>query len=373
MMVDLLAVAGAHDFDAVVAELTDVFGDDAVLFAIDHAFERLIQVRRDRSQSMSVQLEGALRVSMLENRAHVVGDVRWTPISDRLQPVLVVRTPASAVAPSDATLALLGPIVNGHRGRFEELERVRRRTPMSVAAEMQWASLPNRADLLDGYEIGSVLEPAYEVAGDAFDYAAADGAVWAYSLDGMGHGLEATTASILALSAIRNARRTGEGLDVQMEAASQVLFDQFGGGCFVTGLACQIDSSGVHFVNAGHEPAWRITGSTAAQLDLDAELPLGVVGEHRYAVQTRPPLEPGDGIALFSDGPVNSRAPDGAPYTADRLRRMIESRWTDTPLRTAHDVVGDVIDFIGGGRVADDITAVVVRRHRSGEPRDAAS
>jgi hypothetical protein len=366
-MADLLAIAEANDFDDVLVELTDVFGDAAMLFAIDHAFDRLIEVRRDHSRSESMELQGELRVSMLENRSHVDGDVRWTPISDRQQPVLVVRTPASAVAPSDDMLALLGPIVHGHRSRFEELERVRRRSQMSDAAEMQWASLPIRADVLDGHEIGSVLEPAYEVAGDAFDYAAADGAVWAYSLDGMGHGIAATTASILALSAIRNARRTGGDLAVQMETANTVLFDQFGGGCFVTGVACRIDSDGVHFVNAGHEPAWWITHGVAAQLDLEAELPLGVVGDHRYRVQSRPRLEPGDGVALFSDGPVNSRAPDGAPYTSDRLRRMIESRWTDTPLRTAHDVIGDVIDFIGGGRVADDITAVVVRRQRAAE------
>ncbi|WP_158412465.1 PP2C family protein-serine/threonine phosphatase [Ilumatobacter nonamiensis] len=361
-MADLLTVAEARDFDGVVRALSDLFGDDATLFAIDHAFDRLVEVCADPSASASYPLDDDLRLAMLENRPQVVDDVRWFPISDREQPVLVVRTDASAPPPSEQLVTLLGPIANGHRHRFEELERVRRRTEMSVAAEMQWAALPNRADLLGEYAIGSVLEPAYEVAGDAFDYAASDGAVWAYSLDGMGHGVAATMASVLALSAIRNARRTGHGLDEQMNRASAALFAEFDGGCFVTALGCRIDADGVQFVNAGHEPAWRVTGGTVSRLDLHAELPLGVVGDHAYEVQTRPTLGRGDGVALFSDGPSNARSPAGSLYGSDRLRDRIEAHWSETPLRTAHDVIGDVLSYIDGGRVTDDITAVVIHR-----------
>lgn len=359
---DLLTVAEARDFDDVVQALSGIFGDDASLFAIDHAFDRLVEVGADPSDSSSFPLDAELRVAMLENRPHVVDGVQWFPISDREQPVLVVRMSSSAAPPSEELVTLLGPIANSHRFRFEELERVRRRAAMSVAAEMQWASLPNRADLLGEYAIGSVLEPAYEVAGDAFDYAGFGGAVWAYSLDGMGHGVAATMASTLALSAIRNARRTGHGLDEQMNAASAALFAEFGGGCFVTGLGCRIEPGGVEFVNAGHEPGWRMTDGVVERLDLIAELPLGVVGDHAYEVQRARPLDRGDGLALFSDGPVNSQSPQGVLYGSERLREQIQAHWSETPLRAAHDVIGDVIDFLDGGRVTDDLTAVVVHR-----------
>jgi len=360
-MVDLIGVAQARDFRGVVTALMQAFGEDARLFTIDHAFDRLVEVSATRGAASSVPLAGSLRVAMLENRMYVDDDVRWIPISDRMQPVLVVRTSSTASLPEES-MQLLGPIVNGHQWRFEDLEQVRRRSSMSVAAEMQWASLPNRADLLGEFAIGSVLEPAYEVAGDAFDYAAADGAVWAYSLDGMGHGVAATMASLMALSAIRNTRRSGGGLEEQMNAASAVLFEELGGACFVTGLALRVDADGMELVNAGHEPAWAIEGGTASRLELVAELPLGVVADHAYTAQSRPPPGPGDGIAMFSDGPVNAQTSDGSEYGSERLRGMLEAHWCANPLRTAHDVVGDVIDFIGEGQVTDDITAVVLQR-----------
>lgn len=365
-MADLVGVADARDFDGLMRALADVFDDDATLFAIDHAVDRLVEVRSTPGDVRSIPLDGPLRISLLENLSHADEDGRWFPISDRRQPVLVVRTALSATPPSDDLLALLGPLANGHRRRFEELERVRRRSSMTVAAEMQWAALPNRADLLGDFAIGSVLEPAYEVAGDAFDYAAADGAVWAYSFDGMGHGLSATMASNVALSAIRNSRRSGGGLDAQMNAASHVMFEHFGGDCFVTGLACRFDSTGVEFVNAGHEPGWAISDGHVRRLDLVAELPLGVIADQTYSIQARQPLEPGDGVAMFSDGPASSRSPDGSEYGVERLRNMLESRWSGNPLLTAHDVVGDVLDHIGEGRVTDDISAIIVQRRSGG-------
>ncbi|WP_162142091.1 PP2C family protein-serine/threonine phosphatase [Ilumatobacter coccineus] len=364
-MSDLLSVVEARGYADVANALLGIFGDDAALFVIDHAFEQLVEVTTGTNGGSARLLDDELRVSMLENRPYVDGSMRWVPISDREQPVLVVRVPVTTDLPPDDVMAQLGPIANDHRNRFEELERIRRRSSMSVAAEMQWASLPNRADRLGDYAIGSVLEPAYEVAGDAFDYAAADGAIWVYSLDGMGHGLAAATASVMALAAIRNERRRGGGLDAQMAAADAALFDEFGGDRFVTGLACRIDADGVEFVNAGHEPAWRVTGSQASRLELTAELPLGVVGSHEYRLQRQGPLDGGDGIVLFSDGPTNSHAPDGTAYSADRLRERLEAHWWKAPLRTAHEVIADVLGFIGSGKVTDDITAVVVRRETS--------
>ncbi|MGA9277027.1 PP2C family protein-serine/threonine phosphatase [Ilumatobacter sp.] len=360
-MVDLTSVASARDFAGVLDALTETFGEDAALFAIDHAFDRMVEVRSTPGATTSFPLDGAMRAAMLENRPFVEDDLHWIPISDREHPVLVVRA-SPANLPSDEVVQLLGPITNAHRARFEDLERVRRRSSMSVAAEMQWASLPNRADLLGQYAIGSVLEPAYEVAGDAFDYATTDGALFAYSLDGMGHGVAATMASVLALSAIRNTRRSGGGLAAQMNAASAVLFEEFAGDCFVTGLAVRIDASGIEFVNAGHEPAWAVEGGEARCLDLTAELPLGVIADHAYGVQAGRALEPGDGIAMFSDGPANARSSDGSEFGSDRLHEALEDRWSTSPLRTAHGVVDDVIGFIQDERVSDDITAVVIRR-----------
>lgn len=49
--------------------------------------------------------------------------------------------------------------------------RTRRGEQMSVAAEIQWSLLPPLAMTMPRVAVTGVLEPAYDVAGDSFDYA----------------------------------------------------------------------------------------------------------------------------------------------------------------------------------------------------------
>ena len=60
--------------------------------------------------------------------------------------------------------------------------------------------------------VTGLLEPAYEVAGDAFDYALNDDRLHVAVFDGMGHGIASTLLSTLAVGAYRHARRNGEGV-----------------------------------------------------------------------------------------------------------------------------------------------------------------
>lgn len=49
--------------------------------------------------------------------------------------------------------------------------QARRSSPMSVAAEIQWSLLPPLSMTVPQVEVAGILEPAYDVAGDSFDYA----------------------------------------------------------------------------------------------------------------------------------------------------------------------------------------------------------
>ncbi len=56
------------------------------------------------------------------------------------------------------------------------------------------------------------LEPAYDVAGDSFDYALNDDVLHLCMIDAMGHGLDAAVMATLAIGAYRHARR----IDVEL-------------------------------------------------------------------------------------------------------------------------------------------------------------
>ena len=69
--------------------------------------------------------------------------------------------------------------------------QARRRQPMSLPAEMQWALLPPLIMTSPQVALAGILEPAYDVAGDSFDCALNDDALHVAIVDAMGHGLDA--------------------------------------------------------------------------------------------------------------------------------------------------------------------------------------
>ena len=353
-------IATATTPDAVIELVTELGGPNAELFALDHAVDRLVPVRADSVGDEALRDER--RRAMLRCETFHEDDSSWIPIPDRDQPMFVLRCRQAPAGLDPNALAELGPIMSAHRKRFEALEHRRRRDEMSTAAELQWDLLPLRADYSDDLHVAGVLEPAYEVAGDAFDYAFWDGSLWAYALDGMGHGTNATLAVSVAVAAIRNARRRRAGLDEQFEHANRAVFEQWSGDCFVTAIGCRVDSSATEFVNAGHEPVRTVTGGTVSGLELSAGLPLGIEPDIRYPLQEGLRLADGDGIVLLSDGPAGARgAHDGLELGSDELEKFIAESWSDRPLETAHDVLGRVLDHIGSNDVTDDLTAVVIR------------
>jgi len=69
--------------------------------------------------------------------------------------------------------------------------QARRRQPLSLAAEMQWQLLPPLMMNTPQVAVAGALEPAYDVAGDSFDYALNDDILHVAMIDAMGHGLGA--------------------------------------------------------------------------------------------------------------------------------------------------------------------------------------
>ena len=79
-----------------------------------------------------------------------------------------------------------------------------------------------------------ILEPAYGVAGDSFDYAINDNIVHLAVIDAMGHGLNAAILATLAISAYRHARRANVGLADLYGLMDAAIDGQFGPDQFVT-------------------------------------------------------------------------------------------------------------------------------------------
>jgi serine phosphatase RsbU (regulator of sigma subunit) len=203
--------------------------------------------------------------------------------------------------------------------------RVRRRKGTTLAAEMQWHLLPPLMLETHRVAVAGILEPAYEVGGDAFDYAMNGDVLHLGIFDAMGHGLRAATMCAVVVGAFRHARRNGIGLVDKYACIDEVVADQFGEDHFATAQFAHLDtgSGRLEWVNAGHpRPLLIRNGKVVRSLRGTTTLPVGFGGDLPEINSEQ--LQPGDRVLFFTDGVVEQQAADGDQLGFGRLAIHVE-------------------------------------------------
>ena len=181
---------------------------DLVLYLIDYEHTRLMPYPDARPDSSAPEV--ATVEATMAGRAFQTGAVLsaerddrwqvWIPIQERANKlgVLTMSVPRfdAHVEQFCTELGYAAAYLLIASAHYSDLPHLlRRRQEMDLAAEMQWSLLPPLAYASAGTTVAGLLEPAYEVAGDCFDYAENDGTLHVAIFDAMGHGL---TSAILA-------------------------------------------------------------------------------------------------------------------------------------------------------------------------------
>lgn len=222
----------------------------------------------------------------------------------------------------------------------DRYRQVRRRQRLTMAAEMQWELLPGRALGGTAFNVAGQLEPAYQVCGDHFDWSLNDGRLTVTVLNGDGHGLAATMLTVVAVNAMRNARRSGANLVEQAGLAAEAVFTSYGGKHSVATVLMELDLANgvVSLIDAGSPRTLHMRGTQVTPVTVEHQLPLGMFPDTGYGLQQFP-IEPGDRLFVVSDG-VHAAAPPGRPAFGDReLTAVVRG----TALQPAGEAVGNVM------------------------------
>lgn len=303
------------------------------------------------------------------------GQHLWVPVSERADRIgvlelLVERAEHPGVTRAAEIGLVIGQYLHSVSRYTDAFQLLRRRQSMQLAADMQWDMLVPALNFeTAAVSIAGVLEPAYDIGGDAFDYAAHDQVVDICILDAMGHGLNATLASALAIGAYRFGRRQGLALEELAGAVDRALVDQWDGERFVTGHLVRLDASAgiLRWINAGHPSPFLVrAGRVVAEPACDPCLPLGL--GVRVAEVGEVALEPGDRLVFYTDGAVEARDIGGEEIGVERLRTRVEAAMEEgrPAIQVLRRVVGDVMAHRGGQELADDVTVVLVQWHPKG-------
>ncbi|MEU1620283.1 PP2C family protein-serine/threonine phosphatase [Streptomyces sp. NPDC005722] len=305
--------------------------------------------RDDRITMWFPLVDGVERVGVMEVTAH------------RIDPELLSRCRALADV---TTLALVSK-----SGFSDDLLRLVRSRPMTTAAELVWAFLPPRTLGTGEVTSSAVLEPAYEIGGDAFDHSLHDDHLHLTVLDAMGHDLASGLTAAVALAGCRAARRAGADLGEIVKTVDETLAEWIPDR-LATAVFADLDVRSGQFawVNCGHPPPRLIRARhvVTGALEREAELPLGLGpdygGRPRTVHSTR--LEPGDRVLVHTDGVTESRAEGGDDFGERRLTDyVVHATALGDP---APEVLRRLVHAVLAhrhGRLDDDATVLLAEWH----------
>ncbi len=364
-------------FADAAATLSQVGCRHLALFMVDYEQETLRQVtlaaelRRDVVADVNISGTMAGRSFQLQQVLTAETEAGWTvwaPVRERAERIGVLEIgfddlPDGAIGLRDDLGRLLGHLIRTANQYTDALELSRRRQPMSLAAEVQWhLLLPPLAFCAPDVSVAGILEPAYDVAGDAFDYSLNGDTLTFALLDAMGHGLTSSLASALSLTGLRYGRLRGMDLVDIARQIDEALISQFHGETFVTGHLASLDTATgqLTWINAGHPDPLLIRGSTiVAEAHAEPCLPLGLGIEISEVGRLR--LEPHDRLLFYSDGVTEARPTGGTQFGIQRLRERVERHLADRliPAELIRRIVKEVIGH-RGGPLADDATLIMI-------------
>jgi hypothetical protein len=294
----------------------------------------------------------------------------WVPLADGADRLGVAemrgRTTPQAVERlqrnAEAAVALLAYLIKGKLPHGDVLHQTRRTRPMRASGELLLSLVPPLSFRCRRVLITSILEPCYDVGGDAYDYAV-DGSTASFMIiDSMGRGMQAALTSAAVLATTRAARREGADLAEMARAADDALAEQFGNLRFATGVLARLDTidGRLRYLNAGHPaPILIRPGQPARMLTQGRRLPLGLADGETVMGETR--LEPSDRVLLYTDGVTDPRDRDQPATGAAWLAGAAQSA-TDTGLAASEALrlLARAVISHDEQRRADDATLMLV-------------
>ena len=354
---------------------------EAVLHLVDYEQQVLTPVVSSADKPRDVQsVEGTVAGRAFQRvEPHDVAaaaDERriWLPLLDGVERLGVLEVLVPGTEPlSEAAIDELGQFAHllaelllSNFQYTDTYEWVRRRSPMTLPAEMQHALLPPLTFGTKRVIISGLLAPAYEVGGDAFDYALNGNIAHVAVFDAVGHGLHASLLANLAVSCYRNSRRAGLPLEACVQAIDAALADGFGVERYVTAVVAQldIDTGLLRWINAGHPPPMLLRGGQLVkELLCEPALPLGM-GALTAAVAyeaCEESLQPGDRVLLVTDGVDEARTEDGSFFGRDRLAEFAAKELASgLPTPEVMRRLQTAILRYQTGRLQDDATTLFV-------------
>ena len=246
----------------------------------------------------------------------------WTIGNVLGNPLFSINGNAVSLAMILRGLLLIAIVIAVYLSYREERQReVLLANEFSNARTLQRMLIPEHQLSTPGFAISSSYRPALEVGGDFFQLIPSaddpDGTTLLLLGDVSGHGLKAALSVSYVIGVMRVLAEFFPEPGPLLTEMNQRLCGRMDNG-FATCIAVRINRFGACTLSsAGHPPPFLNWTS----LEVQGALPLGLDRTARYD-QTTLQFNPGDHLALYTDGLLEARKKSGELYGFERLQKL---------------------------------------------------
>ena len=238
---------------------------------------------------------------------------------------------------------------------------------LDLAREIQKSFLPDRCPVVPGYQLAAAWRSARRVGGDFYDFMLlSNGNVGMAIADVADKGVPAALFMALSRTLMRATSMSGRTPSDALRRTNALIISDARSDLFVTVFYGLLHprSGSFTYANAGHNPPlWLNVRSGVVQRLHQHGMALGVLQDvplSEHVIQ----IEPGDVLALYTDGVTEALNVDGEEFGVERLEAVVQAHVD----RSAEEIVAAielaVDEFVGSEPPFDDFTLVVLKRDK---------
>lgn len=236
---------------------------------------------------------------------------------------------------------------------------------VAVAREIQMSTLPDEMPVVPGYDLHGHFQPTDHTGGDLYDLVVLNGSLFMLLGDATGHGFGPALSATQMQAMLRVSFRLGANLDQAYMHVNNQLTEDLPDDRFITAFMGFLDPD-THIVNyhsGGQGPILHFhAADESCEWFSPTNFPVGVMDIDDSIESASLKLEPGDILALISDGVFEYNNTGGEQFGEERVAELFKAHHRLPMADFTEILIQSVMDFGGAAPQEDDITLVLVRR-----------
>ena len=269
------------------------------------------------------------------------------------------------IAPMRGPTGIITHLVTIFRDATEQRKLQEQQFQMGLARAVQRQFYETPPPRVEGFDFAAAAFPADDIGGDYLDFVSMPGGCVGFAIgDVCGHGISSALLMAGMRAYIRAFAPQNQYPAEIFARTNNVLVSDMGQGKFVTMIYCRLNpaSRSLIYSSAGHTPGFILNRDGKVRHMLESiDIPLGVMEKQEFGSSGEITLEPGDVLALLTDGIVEAENPGQDCFGVERAIGYVRDHRGESANEIVNGLYRAVRKFSDGMPQADDVTAVICK------------